>query len=261
MPQAPFFVPGCRTAVYHETGAVRAGGGMEPRVLFATLAQVAALEERLAAAVDARERHARRDDHLGALGRELAVDAETARRAVDEAQAALRRLDRELHDVEARLADHERRLAQVADARQAAAVRREAAALAGRREALEAEALGLLASLEAAEAGAGDADADAGRQAARSRAELGALAAAADRGAATLAEGREELERLLSLLPPDLARHLRRLQGRGLQSVVPLRGAACGGCFALLPAAGVGEVQGRRAVVRCGGCGRVVIEM
>lgn len=233
---------------------------MDLKVLYATLAEVAALEERLAAARDARERHARRDDHLGALGRELAVDAETARLAVAEAQAALRRLDRELHDVQVHLDDHERRLAQVADVRQAAAVRLEAAALVRRREALEAEALGLLATLEAAEAGAGEADADAGRQAVRSRAELGTLAAAADRGAATLSAGGQELERLLGLLPPDLARHLRRLQGRGLQAVVPLRGGACGGCFAQLPAASAGDLRQRRAVVRCGGCGRVVIE-
>lgn len=233
---------------------------MELKVLYATLAEVAAVEARLAAARDARDRHARRDDHLGALGRELAVDAQVARQAVDEANAALRRLDRELKDVQAKLADHERRLAQVADVRQAAAVRLEAAALARRREALEAEALGLLGALEAAEAGVGEAVADAGRQAARSQAELEALGAAADRGAATLADGREELARLVALLPADLGRHLRRLQERGLQSVVALKGGACGGCFAQLPAASAGDLRGRRAVVRCGACGRVVIE-
>ncbi len=233
---------------------------MDLKVMYATLAEVAALEERLAAARDAQVRHARRDDHLGALGRELAADAEVAAQAVIEAQAALRRLDRELKDVEARLADHERRLALVADDRQAAAVRREAAALAARREALEAEALGLLGTLEAAEAGAGLAVADEGRQAARSRTELAALAAAADRGAAALADGQAELDRLVALLPPELGRHLKRLQGRGLVSVVALKGGACGGCFELLPAAVAGDLRGRRAVVRCGGCGRVVIE-
>lgn len=233
---------------------------MELNVLYATLAEVAALEVRLAAARDARQRHARRDDHLGALGRELAVDAQVARQAVTEANAALRRLDRELKDVETKLADHERRLAQVGDVRQAAAVRLEAASLARRREALEAEALGLLGALEVAEAGVGEAVADAGRQAARSRAELEALGAAADRGAATIADGQEELARLVALLPADLARHLRRLQERGLQSVVALKGGACGGCFAQLPAASAGELRNRRAVIRCGGCGRVVIE-
>lgn len=232
---------------------------MDLRVVYATLAEMAALEERLAVARDARERHSRRDDHLGALGRELAADAQTARLAVGEATNALRRLDRELREVESALADHRRRLAGVADPRQAAAVRNEAAALAARREALEAEATGLLGALESAEAQAGEADADAGRQAARSRAELGALADAADRGAAALADGAAELARLVAMLPPDLGRHLRRLQDRGQQSVVPLRGSACGGCFAQLPAAQAGEVERQRAVVRCAGCGRVVI--
>ncbi|MBM4130253.1 hypothetical protein FJ250_04395 [bacterium] len=234
---------------------------MDLQVVYAALAEVAALEQRLEAARDAQQRHARRDDHLGALGRELAVDAEVATRAVAEAGAALRRLDRELKDVGARLADHERRLAQVTDSRQAAAVRLEAAALAGRREALEAEALGLLAALEAAEAGAGEAAADQGRQAARSRAELAALAAAADRGARTIADGQAELDRLVALLPADLGRHLKRLQGRGLVSVVALKGGACGGCREQLPAAVAADLRGRRAVVRCGGCGRVVIEI
>ncbi|MBK8165772.1 MAG: hypothetical protein IPK64_07385 [bacterium] len=233
---------------------------MDLKVVYATLAEVASLEERLAAARDARERHARRDDHLGALGRELAVDAQVASQAVAEANAALRRLDRELRDVETKLAEHERRLAQVADVRQAAAVRLEAASLARRREALEAEALGLLGALEVAEAGVGEAVADVDRQAARSRTELEALERAADRGAATIAAGQEELARLVSLLPADLGRHLRRLQERGLQSVVVLKGGACGGCFAQLPAASAGELRGRRAVIRCGGCGRVVIE-
>lgn len=232
---------------------------MDLRVLYATLAEVSALEERLAAARDARERHTRRDDHLGALGRELVDDARSARLAVDEATAALRRLDRELREVEAALADRRRRLSQVGEPRQAAAVRSEEAALAARRDALEAEATGLLGALESAEAQAGEADADAGRQASRSRAELGALAAAADRGTAALAAGEGELARLVALLPPDLGRHLRRLQDKGLQSVVSLRGNACGGCFAQMPAAQAGEVERQRSVVRCAGCGRIVI--
>lgn len=232
---------------------------MEPRVVQATLQQVAALEERLAAARDARQRHLRRDDHLGALGRELAADAGAAREAVVEATAALRRLDRELRQVEQDLASRRQRLAAVADARQAVAVRHEAEALERRRQDLEAEAAGLLGALEAAEAQAGSAEADAGRQALRARDELSGLTAAAERGAIDLAAGEAEMERLLALLPPELARHLRRLQSRGGPSVVPVRGAACGGCFAQLPAALAGEVEKHRSVVRCTGCGRVVI--
>lgn len=235
------------------------GGAVELKVVYAMLAEIAALEERLEAAGDARERHTRRDDHLGALGRELAADSEAARRAVEQAQAALRRLDRELAGVEADLASHRQRLAAVADVRQAAAVRQEAESLARRRADLEAEALGLLETLEAAEAAVSEAEADAGHQAGRSQRELGALAAAAARGAEAAIAGQAELERLLALLPPELGRHLRRLRGRGGRGVAIVRGAACGGCFGQLPAALLADVERRRLVGRCPGCGRVVI--
>lgn len=227
--------------------------------MLAALAQVAALEERLVAARDARERHTHRDDHLGALGRELAGDAGAAHLAVAEATAALRRLDRELNDVAQAAASRRERLAAVAEARQALAVRSELEALEWRREALEAEASGLLGALEAAEAAAGEADADTSRQEVRSRTELGALAQAADRGAAALAAGEQEMVRLLALLPDDIARQLRRLQGRGGQGVAAVRGGACGGCCEHLPAVLVAEVERRRTVVRCQSCGRFVI--
>ena len=229
------------------------------KVVYATLAEVAALEERLAAAREARDRHLRRDDHLGALGRELVADAGAAHKAMEQAGDALRRLDRELHDVEQDAAARRERLAGVADARQAVAVRRELEALERRRQALEAEALGLLGALEAAEAAAGVADADAERQEARTRSELAKLAQAAERGAAALAAGEEAMARLLALLPDDLARHLRRLQGRDGSGVAFVRGGACGGCGERLPAAQAAEVERRRSLVRCTGCGRLVI--
>ena len=220
---------------------------MEINVLLATLAQVAALEERLVAARDARDRHTRRDDHLGALGRELADDAGAAHGAVEATTAAQRRLDRELREVEQAAASRRERLVAVAEARQAGAVRSEL------------EALGLLGALETAEAAAGEADLDADRQGVRTRTELGALAQAADRGAAALAAGEQEMERVLALMPDDVVRRLRRLQGRDGQGVAVLRAGACGGCFEQLPAVLVAEVERKRTVVRCQGCGRFVI--
>ena len=238
---------------------MRPEGAVEIKLVLAMLAEVAALEERLVAARDARERHTRRDDHLGALGRELADDSRIARAAVGEATAALSRLDRELREVEAAIADRRSRLAKVADDRQAVAVRNELAAFTQRREALESEALGLLATLERAEAAAGEADADGNRQEARTRTELATLAAAADRGAAALAAGTEEMVRLLALLPDDLARYVRRMQGRDGRGVAMLREGVCDGCFGQLPAALAAEVARRQTVVKCTGCGRVII--
>ena len=232
---------------------------MEIKVVLATLAEVAALEERLVAARDARDRHTRRDDHLGELARELEADSRTARAAVDEAQAALRRLDRELKDVELAMSDMRARLAGVADDRQAMAVRNELASFTRRREALEAEAMGLLASLERAEAVVGEAESDRLRQEGRTRTELGTLSAAADRGAEALAAGVEEMERLLALLPPDLTRHLRRLQGRDGRGVAQLRDGVCDGCYGHLPAALAAEVARRQTVVKCTGCARIII--
>ncbi len=232
---------------------------MEIKVVLATLAEVAALEERLVAARDARDRHTRRDDHLGELARELEADSRTARAAVDEAQAALRRLDRELKDVELAMSDRRARLAGVADDRQAMAVRNELASFTRRREALEAEAMGLLASLERAEAVVGEAESDRLRQEGRTRTELGTLSAAADRGAEALAAGVEEMERLLALLPPDLTRHLRRLQGRDGRGVAQLRDGVCDGCYGHLPAALAAEVARRQTVVKCTGCARIII--
>lgn len=232
---------------------------MEIKVVYAILAELAALEAQLASARSARDRHLRRDDHLGALARELSADAGDAGRAVAEAGEALRRLERELRDVEQAAVERRARVAQVADERQAVAVRAELQALEHRRDALEAEALGLLGALETAEAAAGEARQDAALQQARSRAELQKLSEAADRGAAALAAGEQELERLLGMLPGDLSRHLRRLYGRGLPGVAEIRDGACGGCFGQLPTSLAGEVAGRRSIVRCSGCGCVVI--
>jgi len=119
-----------------------------------------------------------------------------------------------------------------------------------------------MAALEAeetSEEAAAEAHADRVRQAERSRSELTALEVAARKAERAVDELEAEMARVLAALPPDVSRHVARLQRRYPRAVVRVVDGACGGCFGQLPPqSGVDAEQGRIAV-RCPSCARYIV--
>jgi len=154
------------------------------------------------------------------------------------------------------LIDKRDRRVGLTDRRQHRALGMEITALEKKLEELE---LAALAALEASEEG--DREAGEARRAAKRVADrTPAPDPAADhRTAAAAVELQQEIERLVSLLPPDIGRHVARLRQRGDRAVVWVDEGVCTGCFAQLPAQqGIAAKLGR-VLVRCASCSRFVV--
>lgn len=232
---------------------------MEARIVIDVLVELARREQELAEiqAAAARQRREARDRQE--LLAELADDAALAGGALDEAEAAYRRRERDLRDLEARLADRRGRLVGIADRRQHRALSEEIASLEARIDQLENEALAGLDEAADRRVAADAVRRDEAGLAARDLAAHADLAAGVARAEAALAEIRAEIDRLLRMLPPDVARHVARLRGRDGQAVAWVEQGACTGCFAQLPPQdAIAADQGRR-LVKCASCARFVV--
>jgi predicted nucleic acid-binding Zn-ribbon protein len=232
---------------------------VEPRVVVDILVELGSREHELsefAARADRGRKEARDRQELLA---ELDEDARLAAGEVDEAEAAFRRRDRELRELEAKLAERRDRLVGLADRRQHRAVSEEIAALEARIDQLETEAIGDLEEAAARRRTAGRAGGVRDDLAARDLARHDDLAAEVDRAEAGLQEIRAEIARLVGLLPPDVGRHAARLQKRDGHAVAWIDKGACTGCGMLLPPQEAAAAERGRAVVRCPACVRFVV--
>lgn len=232
---------------------------MEPRIVVGLLAELAAREHELTefAARAARGRKEARDRQE--LLVELDEDARLAASELDEAEAVFLRRNRELRDLEAKLAERRDRLVGLVDRRQHRAVSEEIAALKARIDQIETEAIGDLDEADRRRATAGEAGGARDDLAARDLARHRDLAAEVERAEAGLDEIRAEIERLVGMLPPDMARHAARLRKRDGHAVAWLERGACTGCGMMLPPQDAAAAELGRAVVRCPACVRFVV--
>ncbi|MFN2370776.1 MAG: zinc ribbon domain-containing protein [Candidatus Krumholzibacteriia bacterium] len=232
---------------------------MEASIVIDVLVEFARREQELTEVLAAAARHRKEARDRQELLVELADDAALAGGALDEAEAAYRRRERDLRDLEARLADRRGRQVGVADRRQHRALAEEIAQLEARIDQLENEAIAGLDEASTRRSAAEAARSDEADLAARDLAAHADLAAGVARAEAALAEIRAELERLQRMLPPDVARHVARLRGRDGHAVAWVEQGACTGCFAQLPPQdGIAADQGRR-LVKCASCARYVV--
>ncbi|MCP4574296.1 MAG: hypothetical protein GY838_18195 [bacterium] len=231
----------------------------DPRIVVNALVELAGHEEALAEARSALARESRQRRNQRELAAEYDADADAAGTQMQEAETGFRARAREIHDLEEALGAKRDLLVGLVDRRQHRALSEEITALERRLDRLESEAYELLdeadeRSDEVAEAKQGGRRAEDRRTAAAAGA-----AAAGDRVDALEHESAVEIARLLDLLPPDVARHVKRLQTRGGRAVVRLEGGACGGCFALLPPQQAIAVDKGRLLVRCASCSCYVV--
>lgn len=232
---------------------------MEARIVIDVLVELARREHELtesAAAADRGRKEARDRQELLV---ELADDARLAKGDLDAAEAEFRRRDRDLRDLEARLAERRARLVGVSDRRQHRALGEEIAQLEARIAQLEDAAIAQLDEADRRRDAAADAGRDEADLARRDLAAHADLAARVDRAEAARAEIRAEIERLVAMLPPDVARHVARLRRRDGQAVAWAEQGACTGCFSQLPPQdAIAADQGRR-LVRCASCMRYLV--
>ncbi|MBE0566756.1 MAG: hypothetical protein IH621_12395, partial [Krumholzibacteria bacterium] len=80
-----------------------------------------------------------------------------------------------------------------------------------------------------------------------------------DRAEAARAEIQGEIDRLLQMLPPDVARQVGRLRRRDGHAVAWADQGACTGCFARLPPQDALAADQGRSLVKCPACTRYVV--
>lgn len=231
----------------------------DPRIVVNALVELAGQEEALADARAALAHGRRRLRSHGELAAEYTADADAAETEGRRAESGFRRHAREISDLEAALGAKRDLLVGLVDRRQHRALGEEITALEKRRDRLESEAYALL---DEAEVHADErSEARQGGRKARDRSKTAAedVAVARDRVDLAEHEAAVEIARLLDLLPVDVARHVKRLQGKGDRAVVWLQAGACGGCFALLPPQQAIAVDKGRLLVRCASCSRFVV--
>ena len=190
---------------------------------------------------------------------ELADDAHAGDQQVDSAEAEFRRRDRELRALETRLADRRARLVGVSDRRQHRALGEEIAALVRRIDQLEEEAIAALDTVDARRDEAAGAHRDQDELARRDLAVHADLEARVRQAEVAQAEIQAEIDRLVSMLPPEVSRHVVRLRRRDGHAVAWVEGGACTGCFAQLPPQEAIAADLGRQLIRCSSCTRYVV--
>ncbi len=232
---------------------------MDEKVLINILVEMAGLDEKLAAADHTLEHHTDRERDLRELQVEYEDDATVAHDRDLDVNVLLRAKENDIRTAEAGLVHKKAQLAAVTDTRQRTAVQKEIVDLQQKLATAEDEALTLLTAVEAAADGSREADGDLARQSGRSQNEISRMDEETVQATVTRTELLAERERLLSLLPEAVKRHVQRLQKSRGQSVVHLESGACGGCFGQLPAQVAIDVDKGRTVVRCPSCARYIV--
>jgi len=223
------------------------------------MVELAGLEEELATARATMAHHTRRDLHLRELQDEYEADADQAEAAGRSAAATLRGAEGRIRDIEAVLARKRDQVIGISDRRQYQALQKEIRALEAEMDRLENEAIALLEDMGGKDQQLDQARIDRDSQVHKGSAERAKMGMETAMAKAAEQEITGEIERLIGMLPAQIARHVGRLRIQYSQAVVRVHDGTCGGCSSLLPAQqGLDAAQGR-ALVRCSSCARYVV--
>lgn len=232
---------------------------MDDKIIIDILVQMADLEKELVEICNALEYAQRRDVDLRELADEYAEDAAQADQQGQAATVNFRSIETEIRSLEARLVDRRDKLIGLTDRRQTRAIKDEILAMERRIDALETSAIDLLDQADGQQDNARQARDEKDRQQSKRKTELSDLKGQTQRSAAAEAEIRQELDRLLHLLPPNVAAHVKRLRRAMPTATSGVVSGACSGCFQQLPAQQAIQADKGKALIRCPGCARYVV--
>ena len=232
---------------------------MDGTVLVNILVELAGLEEELVAARGLQSRNRAREGSLGELLEEYRQDADLAARTGQAAEVRFRNREGEIRQLEANLAERRQRLAGLGDSRQVEALQREIDLLSGKLDELETQALELLEEARDNLREEETARREFKEQEEHRIRQQGTMRDESARAAAAETELATEIERLVSMLPDPVSRHVLRLRQGLDQSVVFLASGACGGCFGQLPAQQGLVAERGTTLVQCPSCARYVV--
>ncbi len=232
---------------------------MDKKILIDILVEIAELEQLRLEATTTVQRNDEIRFSLQELQAEYEKDAAVAAEANKGAQATVRGLDREIHQVEELLKVKRDMEIGMTDRRQLRALQEEIKGLEGRLVKLEDRTIDLLEREEALGAAAAHSQADSQSRKADTEREVTNRSQQSAELKERLKNIDSELERLIGMLPEAERRHVLRLRTKLDRAVVHLDSGACLACFNALPEQQALDVDRGRALVRCPTCMRYLV--
>ncbi len=232
---------------------------MDPRTLVNVLVEIAEIEDLLLKAAQSRTRNTELKFTLEELQAEYESDAAEAARQNEGSQVTVRGLEKEIRQVEELLKVKQEMLVGLVDRRQLRAVKDEITSLENRLEALEDKTINLLEEQDQLKSEAVESHSESRAHGVKSRAKMESMVEDNLELKERTGHLKQELERLLSMLPPVESRTILRLREKLDQGVVHHHDGACEGCFNQLPAQKAIQVDQGRTLVRCQSCMRYIV--
>ncbi len=232
---------------------------VDPKTLINILVEISEFEELLLQASQQLQHNSQLTFSLEELQAEYEADAARAARQNQGAEVTIRSLENEITQVEELLKVKKQMIIGLTDRRQVRAVTEEISTLKQRLDRLENETINLLDKQDLLKSEATESQSESRVHGTKSRAKQEAMAS----DSATLSRKtkhiQEDMQRLISMLPPGEGRAVIRLREKLDQAIVHHHEGACQGCFHQLPQQQALSVDGGRTIVRCPSCMRFMV--
>ena len=232
---------------------------MDPKTLINILVEISEFEELLLRATQEMERNTELTFTLEELQAEYESDAAEAARVNQGAEVTIRSLENEITQVSELLKVKQQMIVGLADPRQVRAVRDEISQLKQRLDRLEDDTIKLLDKQDLLKSEATESQCESRSHGTKSRARQEAMASASVNLSQKTKHIQDDMQRLISMLPPTEGRAVIRLREKLDQAIVHHHEGACQGCFHQLPMQQAISVDGGRDMVRCPSCMRFLV--
>jgi len=232
---------------------------MDPQTLVNVLVEISELEDLLLKASQTLSRNNDLTFTLDELQAEYEADAAEAALQNEGAEVTVRGLENEIRQVEALLKVKKDMLIGLVDRRQVRAVNEEISSLRSRLDRLEDKTISLLDKQDQLKSDAAESRTESREHGTKSRAKQEAMAVSNTELSQRTLHLNQELDRLISMLPPSEGRAVIRLREKLEQAVVHHQDGACLGCFNQLPQQQSIQVDKGRSIIRCSSCMRFIV--
>ncbi len=232
---------------------------MDPKTLNNILVEISEFEDLLLQASQKLEHNTQLTFSLEELQAEYESDAADAARLNQGAEVTLRSLENEITQVAQLLKVKQEMLVGLTDRRQVRAVADEISQLKQRLDNLENDTIQLLDQQDLLKSDAVESQGESRTHGTNCRAKQEAMAADSAQLSQKTKHIQNDMDRLISMLPPTEGRAVIRLREKLEQAVVHHHEGACQGCFHQLPQQQAISVDGGRHIVRCPSCMRFLV--
>ncbi len=232
---------------------------MDPKILNNILVEIAEFEELLLRANQELKHNTDLTFSLEELQSEYEADAAEAASLNQGAKVTLHSLENEITQVSELLKVKEQMLVGLTDRRQVRAVNDEISGLKLRLDRLEDETISLLDKQDLLKAEATESQCESRAHGTKSLARQETMASDSMALTQKVKHIKDDVQRLISMLPPVEGRAVGRLREKLDQAVVHHHKGACQGCFHQLPLQQGIAVDSGRTIVRCPSCMRFLV--